>query len=107
MKIQIHAPWEVNATLKTSIKTKLEKLAKYYQRIFDAEVFLKLEDSEKPDGKVLEVRLHLPIKDVFAKATSDTYEKALAKTVGKLEQQLKKRKDKLTNKRAVIGESDH
>jgi len=98
MKTIIHAPWEVNKTLKTSIETKLDKLAKYYNRIFDAEVFLKLEDNEKPDGKVLEVRLHLPIKDIFAKASSDTYEKALASTVSKLEQQLKKRKTKLANR---------
>jgi len=98
MKVQIHAPWEVNTTLKNAIDTKLDKLVKYYNRILDAEVFLKLEDSEKPDGKVMEVRLHLPIKDVFAKATSDTYEKALAGVVSKLEQQLKKRKSKLSPK---------
>jgi len=98
MKIQVHAPWKVNTELQTAIEAKLEKLSKYAARISTADVFLKLEDKEKPDGKLMEVLLHLPIKNIFAKATSDTYEKALTGVNSKLEQQLKKRKTKLLNR---------
>ena len=97
MKILIHAPWKVNEHLKKAIETRIEKLAKYHTRILSADVFLKLEDSEKPNGKVMEVRLHVPIKPIFSKSASDTYEKALASVGTKLEQQLKKRKTKLSN----------
>jgi len=95
MKIQIHAPFEVNNVLETLIQKKLNKLTTFYDRIIRADVFLKLEDPRDPKGKIVEINMHLPGKDAFAKVTSDGYEKAIAATANKLERQLKKRKDRL------------
>ena len=94
MKILIHAPFEVNSTLKALIEKKVTKLTTFYDRIIKVDVFLKLDDPKAPDGKVVEMSMHLPGKDAFAKETSDTFEKAIAATVSKLERQLKKRKEK-------------
>ena len=95
MQIHIHSPFEVNTPLKDLIEKRVEKLTTFYDRIIKADVFLKLEDKNSPDGKIVEINIHLPGKDAFAKEGADSYEKAVAATTIKLERQLKKRKDKL------------
>ena len=96
MQIHIHAPFEVNSLLNDLIKKRVQKLTTFYDRIHKVDVFLKLEDKKSPDGKVVEINVHLPGKDAFAKESADTYEKAIAATTIKLERQLKKQKEKLS-----------
>lgn len=96
MKIQIHAPWEVNDYLEGVIYKKLEKLNTYYGRILRADVYLKMKDDDSYDGKMVEINLHVPINDLFAKDTAESFEKAVASVANKLERQLKKRKEKLS-----------
>lgn len=94
MKIQINAPWEVNDYLKSTIYEKLEKLETFYQRIIQAEVYLKLDSRSIVDNKIVEVRIYIPDNDLFAKTNADSFEKAIAAVTEKLERQLKKRKGK-------------
>ena len=98
MKVNIHAPFEVNAGLKQLIQDKVNKLHTYYERILKADIYLKLREDNVRDGKMVEINLHVPLKDIFAKDTEDTYEKAIAKTTKKLETQLKRRKEILAKK---------
>ena len=98
MQINIHAPFAVNNGLKALIDEKLEKLNTFYGRILKADIYLRLKVSTVPDGKTVEINLHLPKKDVFAKDTEDTFEKAMAAVAVKLEKQLKKRKEILAEK---------
>ena len=56
---------------------------------------MKLKDDVSPNGKTVEINLHLPIKNAFAKDAEDTFEKAVVSVTNKLERQLKKRKEKL------------
>ncbi len=95
MKIHIHAPFEVNSALKELIEKRVQKLTTFYDRIIKADVYLKLEDKKSPDGQIVEINMHLPGKDAFAKEGADSFEKAVAATTNKLERQLKKRKEKL------------
>jgi len=97
MQIHIHAPFEVNSALQELIEKKVRKLTTFYDRIIKADVYLKLEDKNSPNGKIVEINMHLPGKDAFAKESADSYEKAIAATANKLERQLKKRKEKLAN----------
>jgi len=98
MKINIHAPFEVNANLKQLMQDKIEKLTTYFDRIHKADVYLKLKEDNVPNGKMVEVNLHVPVKDIFAKDTEDTFEKAIAKVTKKLETQLRRRKEILAKK---------
>lgn len=98
MQITIQAPFEVNNGLKTLITDKIQKLTTYFDRIYKADVYLKLKENNTPNGKTIEVNLHIPVKDVFAKSTEDTFEKAVAAVATKLEKQLKKRKEILAQK---------
>jgi len=81
------------------IQDKIEKLTTYFDRIYKADIYLKLKEDNVRDGKMVEINLHVPVKDIFAKDTEDTYEKAMAKVAKKLETQLKRRKEILANRR--------
>lgn len=96
MQVQIHAPFEVNDYLKNIIHAKIEKLSTHYTRIHRTDIFLKLKEDHITNGKIVEINLHLPGKNIFAKDTKDSFEKAVATVIPKLERQLKKRKEKLT-----------
>lgn len=98
MQINIQAPFSVNDTLKALISGKIEKLTTYFDRIYKADVYLKLKEDNTPNGKTVEINLHIPVKDAFAKSTEDTFEKAVAAVATKLEKQLKKRKEILAQK---------
>ncbi len=98
MYIQIRAPWEVNDYLKNVIETKLEKLGKINGRIIEADVFLKMGDNVQPNDKIVEIKLQVPGPDLFAEASNDTFEKAVADVAGKLRVQIIKRKEKLQNR---------
>ena len=61
--------------LKEYIEMRLSKLETFYDRIIQAEVFLKLENEGAPlKDKVVEIRLHIPGNDLFAKDTSLSFE---------------------------------
>jgi putative sigma-54 modulation protein len=74
---------------------KTESLARYYDRIVGAEVYLKLVQDEKNNNKVAEIKLNIPGNDLFATSTSESFEKSVNETVDKLKSQLRKLKTKL------------
>ncbi len=94
MKIQIEAPWEVNDYTKSVIEDKLQRLGKFNDKIYRADVFLKTGDGIKPNDKIMEVRLHVPGPDIFAESTSDTFERTASEISDKLKVQILKRKEK-------------
>ena len=98
MQINIQAPFAVNDALRALITEKIEKLTTYFDRIYKADVYLKTKENNTPNGKTVEIILHIPGKDAFAKSTEDTIEKAVAAVADKLEKQLKKRKEILAQK---------
>jgi putative sigma-54 modulation protein len=94
MKIQIHAPWEVNAYTEGVIRKKTEKLSTFYERIEKANVYLKDKEGDTVFDKCVEIRLAIPGADLFAESHADCLEKAAADAAEKLRRQLLKQKDK-------------
>lgn len=92
MQINIHSPFTIDDELKALIHEKVEKLTTYSDGILNADIHLRLRVSTVPNGKTVEITLHLPGEDAFAKGSATTFEKAVAETATKLKQQLKKRK---------------
>ncbi len=74
------------------VEKKLEKLAKKFPWIIQAEVSLKVEQDRSKHNKSCEIRLSLPGPRIFAKSKSDDFEKATAEVIKELETQLRKRK---------------
>ena len=86
----------VNATpqLLDFIQRKVDKLEAIYDRIVDGEVFLKLENCEAIDNKIVEIKLNIPGNQLFAKEQSESFEAATDQAVDALRRQLRKYKEK-------------
>lgn len=75
----------------------LQKLSQLYDGIISADVVFEVE--AHTEGKMAEITLLVYHDRLFAKETSDEFEKSVAACVEKLEKQLRKYKDKLRNER--------
>jgi len=80
--------------LKDFIEAKLNKLSRYYNRITNSTVYLKLENSGQVKDKVVEVTVSVPGKVLISKAEDKSFESAVDECATSLERQLKKYKGK-------------
>ena len=77
------------------IEEKVGKLEKVYDRIVDAEVKLKLENTGQVRDKIVELKVHVPRETLFASESHKTFEVATEQAVKQILRQLKKHKEKL------------
>ena len=77
------------------IEQKLSKLDTFFDRIIEARVNLKLENSGQVKDKIVEVRLSVPGDVLVAKDTERTFEAAIDKAADVLKRQLIKYKEKM------------
>ncbi len=76
------------------VEDKLQKLGKRYAWITHANVYFKVEKSAV-DNNICEIELSVPGPKIFAKASTDSFEGSVSKTIGELDRLLKKRKAKM------------
>jgi integrase/recombinase XerC len=94
MKIQMHSlKFDADEKLLDFIQKKLDKLDTFYDRIIDAEVYLRL-NNEGIDNKTVEVKLNIPGSQLFTKEDSKSFEEATDMAVKSLTRRLKKHKEK-------------
>ena len=96
MNIRINAVrFDADVKLEKFIERKVSKLGRYFDDIINAEVFLKVENSQDLENKVVEIRLDVPGSDLFARKQSKSFEESTDNVVDALKQQILKRKDKI------------
>lgn len=96
MKIYTKAiQFKADGKLIDRIDQKLSKMERLFDRIIDASVRLKLENSGQVRDKVLEVKMNVPGSTLVASATDKTFESALDSVLDSLKKQLIKYKSKL------------
>lgn len=76
------------------INEKLAKLERMFDRIIDAKVVLKLENTGKVKDKIAEVRINLPGQVLIAKQTQKSFEASIDMIIDNLKRQLKRYKTK-------------
>ncbi|MDT8415498.1 MAG: ribosome-associated translation inhibitor RaiA [Flavobacteriaceae bacterium] len=76
------------------IQKKMDKLETFYDKIIQAEVFLKVVNTSEKENKIFEAKLHIPGDDLIIKKQAKSFEEAADLAVQSLERQLKKRKQK-------------
>ena len=97
MKLQVHSiHFDADKKLLDYIQKKVDKLEKFYDRIVDGEVFLKVNNSSV-ENKTVEIKLNIPGNQMFASEDSKTFEDATDMAVEGLRRQIKKHKEKLTS----------
>ena len=95
MNVQFHpSGFTAAEQLKDFIEKKLDKLETFFDKIIDADVYLKLESHQQVKDKTAEIKLNVPGVTLFSSETSKTFEAATDLAVESLRRQLKKYKEK-------------
>jgi putative sigma-54 modulation protein len=99
MDIQIQAiHFDADDKLVDFVEEKVERLSQYYDNIIGAEVKLKVEKAGSHENKVIEIKIAIPGKDLFASKQCNSFEESADEAVEALRRQIKKHKEKLTAK---------
>ncbi|CAM4012854.1 ribosome hibernation-promoting factor, HPF/YfiA family [Flavobacterium antarcticum] len=96
MKVNVNAVnFTVDGKLIDFIQERMNKLEKYYDKVVDADVFLKVEKTSDKENKVAEIKVNVPGDDFMVKKQCKTFEEAVETASESLERLLIKRKEKL------------
>ena len=73
---------------------KVESLVKFHDKIIDAEVFLKVQNTSDKENKITEVKINIPGNGLMVKRETRTFEEGLNLAIDSLKRQLKRSKEK-------------
>jgi putative sigma-54 modulation protein len=76
------------------VQKKADKLDRFYDRIVDGEVFLRLDRDDGQENKIVEIKLNIPGSQLFVAERSRSFEAATDTALENLKRQLKKFKEK-------------
>lgn len=97
MKLTIQSiHFDADQKLIDYIQEKCDKLDKFFDRIVDGKVYLKLQkDSQEGANKVVEIQINVPGEEIMASETGHKFEEATDIAVDKLKRQVRKYKEKI------------
>ena len=91
MQVQIHSiHFDADQSLLDFVTAKLDKLLTYNHDIKNCEVYLRGEKSDTRENKIVEVKAHVPGKDLFAKKRASSFEAAMDEVHEALRRQVMK-----------------
>lgn len=91
MDIQIHSiHFDADRELLDFIKSKLNKLVTFNDAIISADVFLRIEKNDERENKLVDIKLHVPGKELFAKKHATSFEAAVDEVTEALRRQVVK-----------------
>jgi putative sigma-54 modulation protein len=73
---------------------RLDKLDLFYDRVVNAEVYLRLENTSQKENKTAEIKLHVPKDTLLVKKQCKSFEEAVDTACSSLERLLVKKKKK-------------
>jgi len=95
MNIKIHSiKFDAGADLLDYIQRKMDKMDKFFDRIVDGEVYLRL-NNEGTENKTVEIKINLPGDQFFIESSARSFEKAMDDSSKALKRKLRKHKEKL------------
>ena len=77
------------------IEKKMAGLERFYDKIVDVEVFLKVQNTSEKENKITEVKINIPGNELMVKKQCKTFEEGVSISVESLKRQLRKSKEKL------------
>ena len=87
--------FDADSGLVEYVNRKLEKLSTFHDRIIKVNVFLKLDNVvHNIKDKIAEIRVHVPRKRFFVKASSKSFEESFDNALDSLVSQIKRKKQK-------------
>jgi putative sigma-54 modulation protein len=95
MKVNINAVnFDIDRKLVEFVQEKAKKLEKYYDKIVDCDVYLKVENTSDKENKIVEMKLGVPGDDLIVKKQCKSFEEAVELCRESLERQVLKKKEK-------------
>jgi len=95
MKVNINSVrFKADKNLEDFIEEKIKKLSNLYDGTYGSEVILRVDNNDKLENKIAEIRLNIPGYDLFAKKQCKTFEEAVDNSVNAIRKQLIKHKVK-------------
>ena len=92
MKVHVHpVDFTVDQKLVDFIQDKLDN---FYDRIIEADVHLKLDNTTAKENKIVEVKVHIPGESLVVKKQFKTFEEGIDSAITPLERMLLKYKEK-------------
>lgn len=97
MDLNVHSiHFDADIKLTDHIRERLSKLDQFHDRIVSGEVYLRLDrDRQERENKVVEVKLVVPGRELFAKRQSKSFEEAADQVAEALRRQVLKSKPRL------------
>jgi putative sigma-54 modulation protein len=88
--------FDADEKLVNYVTRKLDKLKTFHDRIVKVDVYLKLDNVVHTiKDKIVEIRIHVPRHDFFAKASTKSFEESFDYTMESIISQIKRKKEKL------------
>ncbi len=95
MKVNINSVrFKADKNLEDFIEEKIKKLSNLYDGLYGSDVILRVDNNDKLENKIAEIRLNIPGYDLFAKKQCKTFEEAVDSSVNAIRKQLIKHKVK-------------
>jgi ribosome hibernation promoting factor len=99
MKVHVQSVnFNADAGLIEFVENKLNSLERYYDKIVDSEVFLKVQQTSEKENKIVDIKLNIPGNDFVVKKQCKTFEEGVMLATDSLKRQLAKKKEKLRAK---------
>ena len=76
------------------IESKVSALIKFHDKIVNAEVFLKVQNTSDKENKITEIKINIPGSELIVKRETKTFEEGVNAAVDNLKRQLKRSKEK-------------
>ena len=96
MKVFIQSVnFNADSDLLKYVETKVQGLSRFHDKIIDAEVFLKVQNTSDKENKISEVKINIPGSELIVKKETKSFEEGISICVDSLKRQLKKSKEKL------------
>ncbi len=91
MDVQIHSiHFDADKDLLDFIRAKMNKLITFNDSIISADVFLRIEKNAEQENKLVDIKVHVPGKELFAKRHSTSFEAAVDEVTEALRRQVVK-----------------
>ncbi len=95
MKVNINSVhFKTDRKLENFIEKKIGKLSTIFDGVIGSEVTLRVDNTEKKNNKITEIRLLIKGNDLYAKKQSSSFEEATDTAIDALKKQLEKYKEK-------------
>ncbi len=83
------------------IDKKIVALERFYDKIVDVEVFLKVQKTSEKQNKMAEIKINIPHNELIVKKKAKTFEEGVSLSVESLKRQLEKSKEKRKKSLAI------